>query len=133
MCGIAGIFNYADPDRPVDQRLLAAMTQRLRHRGPDGEGFFTDGAIGLGHRRLAIVDLTPTGDQPMKTGDGRFCINYNGEFYDHASFRPLLESRGVRFRGTSDTETLLNLVAEYGPDALEQTSAIFAFALWDST
>lgn len=132
MCGIAGIYNYGDSDRMVDQRLLRQMTRLLRHRGPDAEGFFIDGAIGFGHRRLSIVDLTPTGDQPMKTPDGRFCITYNGEFYNHRTFRPLLEGRGVTFRGTSDTETLLYLVAEYGPDALEKTAGIFAFGLWDA-
>lgn len=132
MCGIAGIFNYADPDRPIDRRLLEAMTRTIEHRGPDGSGIHVDGPIGLGHRRLAIVDLSETGSQPMRTSDGSGFLVYNGEFYNHREFRPRLEQRGVRFRGSSDTETLLYLMRELGPSALENTSGIFGFAYWDA-
>jgi asparagine synthase (glutamine-hydrolysing) len=130
MCGIAGIFHYRDPDRPVDRAELERMTRALAHRGPDGEGFHVDGPVGLGHRRLAILDLTPTGAQPMSDDEGARWITYNGEFYDHAAFRagPL---RAHRFRGRSDTETLLHLLREEGPDALGRISAIFGFAYWD--
>jgi asparagine synthase (glutamine-hydrolysing) len=132
MCGIAGIYNYAEPDRPVDGNLLARMTRALQHRGPDDEGFYCEGPIGLGHRRLSIVDLSPTGHQPMATADGLSWIAYNGEFYNHAEFRQRLRARGHHFRGTSDTETLLTLLASDGPDALADISGIFGFAFWDS-
>ncbi len=131
MCGIAGVFHYGALDRPVDRALLARMTRRLAHRGPDDEGYFVDGPLGLGHRRLAIVDLTDTGRQPMTTPDGRWTIAYNGELYDHARHRPKLEGRGVRFRGTSDTETLLHLLASEPADFLAGVRGIFAFAAWD--
>lgn len=130
MCGIAGIFNYAEQERPVDADLLRRMTRSLAHRGPDAEGLHIDGPIGLGHRRLSIVDLSPTGAQPMHDPSGRWSLVYNGEFYDHARFRPGLQTRHT-FRGPSDTETLLYLLAEQGPKALEQLSAIFGFAFWD--
>src|SRR5689334_1312367 len=103
MCGIAGIFNYADPDRSIDRNLLVAMTRSIEHRGPDGEGIYIEGPIGLGHRRLAIVDLTQTGAQPMHAPDRRASLVYNGELYNHAEFRTRLKTRGISFRGTSDT------------------------------
>lgn len=132
MCGSAGIYHYGEPDRPVDRAALERMTRALVHRGPDDEGFYVDGPIGLGHRRLSIVDLSPTGRQPMATADGAAWIVYNGELYDHRAFRPRLEAHGVQFRGTSDTETLLYLVRQYGPRVLAETHGIFGFALWDS-
>jgi asparagine synthase (glutamine-hydrolysing) len=131
MCGIAGIFNYAEPDCSVDRELLVRMTRVLEHRGPDDEGFYVNGPIGFGHRRLTIVDLTPTGHQPMPNTDRSSWITYNGEFYNHAAFRRRLLSAGHVFRGTSDTETLLHLIAEAGPDALHDVSGIFAFGYWD--
>jgi asparagine synthase (glutamine-hydrolysing) len=131
MCGIAGIFHYRDSSVPVDQHALARMTNAIAHRGPDGEGVFAEGPLGLGNRRLAIVDLRSTGDQPMRTPDGACAITYNGECYNHASFRDQLKNRGVRFRGTSDTETLLHLLSEYGPSALTGLLGIFGLAFWD--
>jgi asparagine synthase (glutamine-hydrolysing) len=131
MCGIAGIFHYGEPERPVDRALLERMTRALLHRGPDGEGYHLDGPVGLGHRRLAIVDLSPTGSQPMSSDDGQLFVTYNGELYNHRDFRPLLEAKR-RFRGTSDTETLVNLLAERGKAALEDLVGIFAFAAWDA-
>ena len=80
MCGIAGIYNYAEPDRPVDRNLLMRMTRTLAHRGPDAEGFYIDRNLGFGHRRLSIVDLSPTGAQPMSNMEGTCWITYNGEF-----------------------------------------------------
>lgn len=132
MCGIAGIFHYAEPDKRVDRELLERMTRAIAHRGPDAEAFFVDGPLGFGHRRLSIVDLSSTGAQPMRDESGRFCITYNGEFYNHSMFRPALEARGVRFRGSSDTETLLYLVGLEGPEALARTAGIFGFGLWDA-
>src|SRR5215472_6558390 len=131
MCGVTGIFHYAEPDRPADRAALVRMTRALRHRGPDDEGFFLDGPVGLGHRRLSIVDLSVTGKQPMHSSDG-CVISYNGETYDHVRQRPRLEARGVQFRGTADTETVLHLVRLLGPGALAAVAGIFAFAFWDA-
>jgi len=132
MCGIAGIFHYAEPERPVDRDLLVRMTRTLAHRGPDAEGFHIDGNLGFGHRRLSVVDLSPTGAQPMSNEDGTCWITYNGEFYNHASFRERLLAQGHRFRGPSDTETLLHLMEESGPEALTEAAGIFGFAFWNS-
>ncbi|MDP1921624.1 MAG: asparagine synthase (glutamine-hydrolyzing) [Myxococcales bacterium] len=132
MCGIAGVFHYAQPERPVDRELLTRMTRVLHHRGPDDEGFHIDGPIGLGHRRLSIVDPTPTGKQPMGTADGGAWLSYNGELYNHLAFRPRLASKGFTFRGSSDTETLLYLLSQDGPGALTDSLGIFGFAFWDA-
>jgi asparagine synthase (glutamine-hydrolysing) len=131
MCGVAGIFTYADFGEPVDRDQLLRMTRRLSHRGPDDEGVHIDGSLGLGHRRLSIVDLSHTGHQPMPAAGGKFWISYNGEFYNHLAFRQRLEEHGHRFQGTSDTETLLLMLAEYGPRILSDAAGIFAFAFWD--
>lgn len=131
MCGIAGVFHYADIQAKPDRAALERMTRVIAHRGPDDEGFFVDGPVAFGHRRLSIVDLSPTGKQPMQTPEGAFCLTYNGEFYNHADFRGRLAARGAMFRGTSDTETLLHLMAVFGPRALSETAGIFAFGFWD--
>lgn len=131
MCGIAGIFHYADQERPVDRALLERMTRLIAHRGPDGEGLHVDGPVGLGHRRLAIVDLSETGRQPMTNEDGSLWITYNGEFYNHARFRDAL-ARGHTFRGKSDTETLLHLFEERGPGCFAEVAGIFGLAIWDA-
>jgi asparagine synthase (glutamine-hydrolysing) len=115
----------------VNERTLAAMTKCLAHRGPDDEGFFVEGPVGLGNRRLAIVDLNSTGHQPMGGTGGEGVITYNGEFYNHSEFRTVLQSKGCRFRGASDTETLLNLLSTWGPDALTSVAGIFGLAWWD--
>lgn len=131
MCGIAGVFHYGEPGRQVDKDLLLRMTRALAHRGPDGEGLYVDRGIGLGHRRLSIVDLSPTGAQPMCNQRKTSWITYNGEFYNHSQFRRRLQSQGHCFRGTSDTETLLYLLDQEGPDALAHAMGIFAFAYWE--
>ena len=131
MCGIAGIFNYADSASPIDRRLLVRMTRLLEHRGPDDEGLYLEGGVGLGNRRLAIVDLRPTGHQPMTDEASSCWLTYNGEFYNHRDFRPPLIAKGARFRGTSDTETLLHLLKDQGPGALASVAGIFALAFWD--
>jgi asparagine synthase (glutamine-hydrolysing) len=130
MCGIAGIFHYADRATPVDRPLLAAMTRAVAHRGPDDEQLWVRGPLGLGHRRLSIVDLTPTGRQPMESNGS--VLVYNGEAYNHAGFRARLEARGATFRGSSDTETLLHLLAIEGADALTDVAGIFGLAFWDA-
>jgi asparagine synthase (glutamine-hydrolysing) len=131
MCGIAGILKF-DPRETVDEARLKRMRDVLRHRGPDGEGLWIDGPIGLGHRRLAIVDVAG-GQQPMTNEDGSTWIIYNGEIYNHAALRPGLEAKGHRYQTRSDTETILHLYEEEGEHCVEQLQGMFAFALWDTT
>ena len=118
MCGIAGLI---DPSRRGGDLTAAvrAMTGTLVHRGPDGDGLWTDEAasIGLGHRRLAIVDLSEAGHQPMVSADGRWVITYNGEIYNATELRSELEGEGARFRGHSDTEVLIEACARWGARA----------------
>jgi len=128
MCGIAGIVNVTG--RPVDEALLRAMTTVQAHRGPDGEGIVCRGAAGLGHRRLAIIDLA-TGDQPMASDDGAIRIVFNGEIYNFRELRRELESRGARFRTTSDTEVILKAYEAYGPGCVSRLRGMFAFAILD--
>jgi len=129
MCGIVGILNL--DGAPVSPAMLQRMTDALRHRGPDGEGQFLDGALGLGHRRLAIIDLSSAAGQPMESGDDRFALTYNGEVYNFRALRRELEARCRRFRSHSDTEVVLEALAEWGADALSRFNGMFAFALWD--
>jgi asparagine synthase (glutamine-hydrolysing) len=134
MCGIAAIFSYGRDAPPVDRAELLAIRDRMTSRGPDGEGIWIsqDQRIGLGHRRLAIVDLSETGAQPMFTADGQVGIIFNGEIYNYRELRRLLESRGREFRSTSDTEVLLHLYAEKGEEMLHELRGMFAFAIWDN-
>ena len=128
MCGIAG---YAGAHRPD---LLEPMCSAMAHRGPDDAGSWHDAeaGIGLGHRRLSIIDLSPAGHQPMKNADGSVWISYNGEIYNFPEHRDRLEKQGYPFRSRSDTEVLLALYEERGLDFLEELNGIFAFALWDA-
>jgi len=135
VCGIAGVL---DPGwrGSADElaRLAGAMAAPLAHRGPDGEGVWCDpgAGLGLGHRRLAIVDLSPAGHQPMVSADGRWVLSYNGECYNAGELQDLLRARGIRFRGHCDTEVVLEAVATWGfPAALKRLNAMFAMALWD--
>lgn len=129
MCGIAGILNFNGA--PVSPAILRRMTDAIAHRGPDAEGEFVEGAVGLGHRRLAIIDLTPAANQPMQTPDGRFTISYNGEVYNFRELRIELTAAGVRFRSQSDTEVVLALLAREGAAGLARLNGMFALALWD--
>src|SRR2546422_10039109 len=131
MCGIAGIVKR-EPCEPVEEARLKRMGDVLRHRGPDGEGLFLDGPVGLAHRRLAIVDVAG-GHQPMANEDGSIWIVFNGEIYNHAALRPGLETRGHSYRSRSDTETILHLYEEEGERCVERLQGMFAFALWDRT
>ncbi len=110
---------------------MARMTRAIAHRGPDGEGIFLDGPTGLGHRRLAVIDLTEAGRQPMSTDDGRFTITYNGEVYNFRELRGELESLGRRFHSRTDTEVVLQAYAQWGVACLERFNGMFAFAIWD--
>lgn len=130
MCGINGIAYSRKSGRTVDPELLVRMRDTIAHRGPDGAGVFIDGAVGLGHRRLSIVDLA-TGDQPMFNDDRSCVIVYNGEVYNHAEQRPGLVERGYKYLSTSDTETILHLYEEYGADCVHRLRGMFAFAIWD--
>src|SRR5262245_14174938 len=118
MCGIAGLVN-ADRERPVDRALLQRMCDVIRHRGPDEEGFHVDGPVGLGVRRLRIIDLS-TGRQPIHNEDRTIWIVFNGEIYNYPTLRSHLEARGHEFTTRSDTETIVHLYEEYGPACLER-------------
>ena len=129
MCGIAGIVRF-DPREVVEEARLKRMRDVLRHRGPDGEGLWVEGPVGLAHRRLAIVDVAG-GQQPMSGEENRVWITYNGEIYNHAALRPHLEAKGHRYRTRSDTETILHLYEEEADRCVESLQGMFAFALWD--
>jgi asparagine synthase (glutamine-hydrolysing) len=130
MCGITGIMNVSGG--PVSPVVLRAMTDIVRHRGPDGDGHWIQHGVGFGHRRLAIVDLTPSGAQPMHSADGTLVITFNGEIYNWRELRRELGKRGAVFRTQSDTEVLLAAYREWGPKCLERLNGMFAFAIWDS-
>jgi asparagine synthase (glutamine-hydrolysing) len=129
MCGIVGIVGL-NPLEPVDETRLKIMRDVLRHRGPDGEGLWTEGHVGLGFRRLAIIDVEG-GAQPMPNEDGSVWVIFNGEIYNHAKLRPWLEARGHRYRTRSDTETIVHLYEEEGERCVERLQGMFAFAVWD--
>jgi asparagine synthase (glutamine-hydrolysing) len=129
MCGIAGRFAL-DRLAPAPG-WSARVAQLLAHRGPDGEGHFADEHCELVHRRLALIDLSPTGSQPLANEDGQVLVIFNGEIYNHAELRLGLQRRGHRFRGTSDTEVLVHLYEEMGERMVERLRGIFAFAIYD--
>ena len=134
MCGIAGILLAPGTADIKPLRAIGQMTTALRHRGPDGEGFWIDREAGIafGHRRLAIVDLSETGRQPMRSASGRYVITFNGEIYNFRDLRRELEQAGHAFRGTSDTEIMLCAIESWGLDAaVRRFAGMFAFALWD--
>ncbi|MBA3710900.1 MAG: asparagine synthase (glutamine-hydrolyzing) [Pyrinomonadaceae bacterium] len=130
MCGINGVAFSSRSGREVDVPTLERMRDVIKHRGPDDSGVFVDGPVGLGHRRLSIVDVA-AGHQPMPNEDGSLHIVFNGEIYNHADFRPALEARGHRYRTHCDTETILHLYEEDGERVVESLRGMFAFAIWD--
>jgi asparagine synthase (glutamine-hydrolysing) len=133
MCGIAGILTLTAARSTLERDALA-MADSLAHRGPDDQGIWTDldAGIALTHRRLSIVDLSPAGHQPMTSADGRFVISYNGEIYNFQEIRPELEARGVKFRGHSDTEVMLEAFAVYGiAPTVKRLIGMFTIAVWD--
>ena len=131
MCGICGKI-YFDHHRTVDERLLRQMTDVLRHRGPDDSGIFVSGSVGLGHRRLSIIDLSAAGHQPMANEDGSLQIVLNGEIYNYKELRPELEAQGHVFSSQTDTEVILHLYEQEGPACVQRLRGMFAFAVWDS-
>jgi asparagine synthase (glutamine-hydrolysing) len=131
MCGIAGKFNYKTFE-PVADELIQAMCDKIVHRGPDDYGVFIDGPVGLGHRRLSIIDLSEQGHQPMGSQNSRYWITYNGEIYNFLSLRKDLIALGYEFKSRCDTEVILYLYQEYGSACLDYLRGMFAFAIWDS-
>jgi len=135
MCGIAGFLDLELRSGSRELEALGrAMAATLNHRGPDAHGVWADPEAGvvLGHTRLAIVDLSPAGAQPMVSSCGACVISYNGEIYNARDLRPELEARGRRFSGHSDTEVLVEAIAEWGLRAtIERLIGMFAFAVWD--
>jgi asparagine synthase (glutamine-hydrolysing) len=134
MCGIAGFWTPGGAALPAADGAVRAMADALRHRGPDDAGTWLDGEAGiaLGHRRLSILDLSPCGHQPMVSADGRWVLAFNGEIYNFAELRAPLEAAGVRFRGHSDTEVLLEAIARWGVvPAVQRAAGMFALAAWD--
>jgi len=129
MCGITGLINL--DGAPVSPVILKRMTDAIAHRGPDGEGQWIEGNIGLGHRRLAIIDLSPAGHQPMISADHRYVLSYNGEVYNYRELRADLESEGVWFRSRTDSEVVLYALARWGAEAVLRFNGMFALALWD--
>src|SRR5262249_39576139 len=129
MCGIAGRFNF-NAEHRVDQQQLMAMMSVIAHRGPDAGGFYTGDGVGLGHRRLRIIDLS-AGDQPLPNEDESIWTVFNGEIYNFAELRVELESFGHRFRTHTDTEVIVHAYEQWGELAMTRFRGMFAFALWD--
>ena len=129
MCGITGLINL--DGAPVSPVILKRMTDAIAHRGPDGEGHWIESNVGLGHRRLAIIDLSLAGHQPMISADHRYILSYNGEIYNFRELRTELEAAGYWFRSKTDSEVVLHALAHWGTDALLKFNGMFALALWD--
>nr|WP_315179749.1 asparagine synthase (glutamine-hydrolyzing) [uncultured Flavobacterium sp.] len=130
MCGINGML-HLQSQKKIDERVLTKMRDSLEHRGPDDKGLFIENNIGLGHRRLSILDVSLAGHQPFLSEDGRYVLVYNGEIYNFREFYPELKSNGFDIRTTSDTEVLMKLFQLYGLKMLNRLNGMFAFAIWD--
>ena len=133
MCGITGLYNYRDTNVGATRDRVIRMSGTIAHRGPDGDGCFVDehGRIGLGHRRLSIIDLS-SGHQPMSNAENTITIVFNGEIYNYQTLKRELQAKGYRFRTSSDTEVVIAMYQVYGVEAFKKLNGIFAFALWDS-
>src|SRR5919205_2490854 len=131
MCGINGIALSGRSGETIDVRVLEEMRDCIWHRGPDDSGLFFNGRVGLGHRRLSIVDVA-AGHQPMTNEDGSLQITYNGEVYNHADYRDELEARGHVYRTHCDTETILHLYEDHGDGCVNFLRGMFAFAIWNT-
>ncbi|OIO80493.1 MAG: asparagine synthase (glutamine-hydrolyzing) [Candidatus Omnitrophica bacterium CG12_big_fil_rev_8_21_14_0_65_43_15] len=131
MCGICGKININNPASPVTEGLIRSMCGVLKHRGPDDSGIYINGAVGLGHSRLSIIDLSPAGRQPMSNEDNTLWLVLNGEIYNFIELRKGLEAKGHKFKSHTDTEVILHLYEEKGVDCLKDLRGMFAFALWD--
>src|SRR5579862_1620204 len=129
MCGIAGIMQFGEAR--VEPRILREMCAAIVHRGPDDEGIYSDGPVGIGMRRLSIVDLA-TGHQPLSNEAGTVWIVFNGEIYNHSILRKKLQALGHQYRTQSDTETIVHLYEEYGAECVQHLHGMFAFDIWDA-
>src|SRR5436309_6425755 len=129
MCGIAGQFNFQRRE-PVERETIVRMARSIAHRGPDDEGYFIDGSLGLGFRRLSIIDLAG-GHQPMSDAEETVWVILNGEIYNFKELRGELEGRGHRFRTRSDTEVIVHGYKEWGVDVLNHLNGMFGRAIWD--
>ncbi len=129
MCGIAGVFHV--DGQPADPEIIRRMTQIIAHRGPDGQSEWVQGAVGLGHRRLSIVDLSERGTQPMTNEDNTVFITFNGEIYNHQLLRQDLLTKGHIFKSQTDTESIIHGYEEYGTEVIQFLNGMFAFAIWD--
>ena len=129
MCGIAGTLEFGR-DARSSAAALREMCRVITHRGPDDEGFYTDGAVGIGMRRLSIVDVAG-GHQPLSNEDGTLWIVFNGEIYNHLALREQLIARGHHYSTHSDTETVIHLFEEYGAECVQHLRGMFAFAIWN--
>jgi asparagine synthase (glutamine-hydrolysing) len=132
MCGIAGVYNFKT-DRPVSEESIKDMISVINYRGPDGEGVFKSGSVGLGHKRLTIIDTSERSNQPMTSQHGSQTICYNGEVYNYLELTTYLQSVGIELRTSSDTEVLLELLRLEGPKALDKHNGMIAFAYWDES
>src|SRR5882724_11846335 len=130
MCGIAGHFNFQRRE-PVERETIVRMTRSIAHRGPDDEGFFIAGPVGLGFRRLSIIDLAG-GHQPMSDAEGTVWIIFNGEIYNYRELRAELQSKGHQFRTNSDTEVIVHGYKEWGTDVFNHLNGMFGLAIWDA-
>ncbi len=129
MCGIAGVFHF--DGTVVDPEIVRHMTDVIAHRGPDDEGTYVSGSVGLGHRRLAIIDLSPAGKQPISNENGTIWVTFNGEIYNFLDIRRELSKRGHRFQSMTDTEVIVHAYEEWGTECLKRFNGMFAFGLWD--
>ncbi len=129
MCGIVGILNFGKES--VSPTVLKKMTDIIAHRGPDGEGQWVEKFIGIGHRRLSIIDLSSAGNQPMLSSDNRYILSFNGEIYNFKELRNELESKGFKFRSQTDSEVVLYAFMLWGPNCVKKFNGMFAFAIWD--
>src|SRR5205807_5400569 len=132
MCGIAGIRAFSE-GFAADEDTMVRMRDSIVHRGPDDAGVevFPERGVALGHRRLSIVDLSRAGRQPMSNEDGSLWLTYNGEIYNHRALRTELQAKGHTYRSNTDSETILHLYEEEGPQCVERLQGMFAFAIWD--
>ena len=131
MCGLTGYLTFNDT--PASSEILNQMSSTISHRGPDGDGMFVDGALGLAHRRLSILDLSALGHQPMSTEDGRFIISYNGEIYNHIELRKELLGKGWNFTSRTDSEVVLKAFAEWGTECFSRFNGMFCISYMGQT
>ena len=134
MCGIAGIVDFTSSELQINEKILSDMSDVMYHRGPDSDGQWIspDNKCGFAFRRLAIIDLSPAGNQPMMSNDMRYVVVFNGEIYNHKELRSELEQKGYKYRSNTDTETILNGYAEWGDKILDKMIGMWGLAIWDN-